>query len=73
MGQKDGRGWGGPLPLNTGGGALGMGRMHGIPQILEAVLQIQGRAGARQIADPSAALVCSGQPARGAAAITLSA
>lgn len=65
--------WDGPLPLNTGGGALGMGRMHGIPQLLEAVLQIRGQAGARQIADPSMALVCSGQPARGAAAVTLSA
>jgi acetyl-CoA acetyltransferase len=52
----------GKLPLNTGGGALGMGRLHGTPQVIEAVLQIQGRAGPRQIARPSPALVQTGTP-----------
>jgi acetyl-CoA acetyltransferase len=47
----------GTLPLNTSGGALGMGRLHGTPQVIEAVLQIQGRAGTRQIANPDVALV----------------
>jgi acetyl-CoA acetyltransferase len=61
----------GRLPLNTNGGALGMGRLHGTPQLIEAVLQIQRRCGARQIADPSVALVCTGAPWRGFAAITL--
>src|SRR5262249_10093334 len=62
----------GTLPVNTGGGALGMGRLHGTPQLIEAVLQIQGRAGPRQIADPSVTLVCTGGPFRGSAALTLS-
>jgi acetyl-CoA acetyltransferase len=52
----------GKLPLNTGGGALGMGRLHGTPQVIEAVLQVQRRAGLRQIADPEVALVQVGGP-----------
>lgn len=35
----------GEFPLNPSGGAIGMGRLHGMPQLLEAVLQLQGRAG----------------------------
>lgn len=31
---------GGQLPLNTGGGALGIGRLHGMPQLAEAVEHI---------------------------------
>ena len=36
------------LPVLSGGGALGNGRMHGIPQMLECYLQLSGRAGDRQ-------------------------
>jgi acetyl-CoA acetyltransferase len=63
---------GGELPLNTGGGALGMGRLHGTPQVIEAVLQIQGRAGLRQIAHPSPALVQTGTPYYQCGALILS-
>ncbi|MGE0386231.1 MAG: thiolase family protein [Gammaproteobacteria bacterium] len=39
----------GELPLNTSGGQLSQGRLHGYGQIFEACTQIWGRAGARQI------------------------
>jgi acetyl-CoA acetyltransferase len=39
---------GGTLPLNTFGGALGEGRLHGMGHLREAYLQATGRAGARQ-------------------------
>jgi acetyl-CoA acetyltransferase len=32
----------------SGGGALGSGRLHGLPQLLECYLQLAGRAGERQ-------------------------
>ncbi|MBU6268697.1 MAG: hypothetical protein KGN34_14215 [Sphingomonadales bacterium] len=47
---RDGHGaLGGRLPINTGGGALGEGRLHGMTQLAESVLQVTGRAGARQV------------------------
>jgi acetyl-CoA acetyltransferase len=70
--QDDTTALAGRLPINTGGGALGIGRLHGMPQLIEAVLQVQGRAGSRQVADPSVTLVCTGGPFRGSAALTLS-
>jgi acetyl-CoA acetyltransferase len=39
----------GKLPINTGGGALGEGRLHGMTQLGEAVAQVTGRAGERQV------------------------
>jgi acetyl-CoA acetyltransferase len=46
---RDGHGaLGGKLPINTGGGALGEGRLHGMTHLAEAVLQVTGRAGDRQ-------------------------
>ena len=42
--ERDGR-----LPLNTFGGSLGEGRLHGMGHLREAVLQVRGRAGARQL------------------------
>ena len=38
----------GALPALSGGGAIGNGRMHGVPQMLECYLQLSGRAGERQ-------------------------
>lgn len=38
----------GSLPVLSGGGAIGNGRLHGLPQLLECYLQLSGRAGARQ-------------------------
>jgi acetyl-CoA acetyltransferase len=50
----------GELPLNTSGGSLGMGRLHGPPQVIEAVFQLQGRAGQRQVKDPTIVLAHTG-------------
>ena len=38
----------GSLPVLSGGGSLGNGRLHGLPQMLECYLQLSGRAGERQ-------------------------
>lgn len=47
---RDGHGdLGRRLPVNTGGGALGEGRLHGMTQLAEAVMQVTGRAGERQV------------------------
>jgi acetyl-CoA acetyltransferase len=40
----------GKFPLNTGGGALGEGRLHGMTQLAESVIQVTDRGGARQVA-----------------------
>jgi acetyl-CoA acetyltransferase len=51
----------GELPLNTGGGQLGAGRLHGFGFAHEAVTQLRGNGGARQIAgDPRVAVAASG-------------
>jgi acetyl-CoA acetyltransferase len=39
----------GELPLNTFGGSLGTGRIHGLWHIIEGALQASGRAGERQV------------------------
>lgn len=50
----------GVLPLNTHGGQLSHGRTHGMGLLHEAVTQLRGQAGARQVADASVAVVSSG-------------
>jgi acetyl-CoA acetyltransferase len=51
----------GPLPLNTGGGQLSAGRLHGFGHLHEACLQLRGEAGARQVAgNPEVAVVAAG-------------
>lgn len=51
----------GELPMNTGGGQLGWGRLHGFGFAYEAVAQLRGEAGARQIkGDPKVAVATSG-------------
>ncbi len=42
---------GGALPMNTFGGSIGEGRLHGMGHVREAVLQTMGRAGSRQVPD----------------------
>ncbi|MET0985478.1 MAG: thiolase family protein [Steroidobacteraceae bacterium] len=49
----------GELPLNTHGGQLSQGRLHGYGQIFEAAEQLWGRAGARQVAKMPRVAVCS--------------
>jgi acetyl-CoA acetyltransferase len=62
----------GPLPLNTSGGSLGMGRLHGPPQVIESVRQLQGRCGDRQITKAETILAVTGQPHYSMGALLLS-
>jgi acetyl-CoA acetyltransferase len=50
------------LPVLSGGGALGNGRMHGVPQMLECYLQLSGRAGERQRPGASVGVACHSSP-----------
>ncbi|MFE3543920.1 OB-fold domain-containing protein [Nocardia sp. NPDC059177] len=50
----------GLLPLNTHGGQLSHGRTHGMGLIHEAITQLRGSAGARQIPGAGVAVVSSG-------------
>ena len=60
---------GGELPVNTFGGALGEGRLHGMGHLREAIVQVMGRAGARQVADVEHCLVQVGPFDRSALAV----
>jgi acetyl-CoA acetyltransferase/uncharacterized OB-fold protein len=50
----------GLLPLNTHGGQLSHGRTHGMGLLHEAVTQLRGEAGDRQVADARVGVVSSG-------------
>ncbi|BBY41712.1 hypothetical protein MCEL_00070 [Mycolicibacterium celeriflavum] len=50
----------GVIPLNTHGGQLSHGRTHGMGLIHEAVTQLRGDAGDRQVEDARVAVVSSG-------------
>jgi acetyl-CoA acetyltransferase len=51
----------GPLPINTQGGQLSAGRLHGIGLVHEACLQLWGEAGGRQLpTSPEVAVVTNG-------------
>jgi acetyl-CoA acetyltransferase len=66
---------GGELPINTFGGQVSEGRLHGIGHWVEGVRQIQGRAddqpgdGARQIPDVENVLVATGMLGHGVGVI----
>jgi acetyl-CoA acetyltransferase len=53
-------GLGGTLPLNTWGGQLSSGRLHGFGFLHEGVLQLRGDAGARQVQGAEVAMVAAG-------------
>ncbi len=50
----------GDLPVNTYGGQLSAGRMHGYWVLHEACLQLRGEAGERQVEDAEVAAVAVG-------------
>ena len=68
---------GGDFPVNVSGGSLGCGYIHeanGFQRLLEAVLQLRGEAGRRQLAEPETGLVFAwrGLPTATGAAVVLS-
>lgn len=62
----------GRLPVNTFGGALGEGRLHGMGHLREGVVQVMGAAGPRQISNVTNCLVQVG-PFDRSAVVVLSA
>lgn len=62
---------GGQLPLNTFGGSLSAGRMHGLGHIAEAAQQVAGQAGHRQLTDVNAVGVFVGSPMLDGGALVL--
>jgi acetyl-CoA acetyltransferase len=57
------------VPALSGGGALGNGRMHGIPQMLECYLQLSQRAQERQRLKATVGLACHSSPHFGGAVL----
>jgi len=48
------------VPLNTHGGQLSHGRTHGVGLIYEAIVQLRGEGGARQVPGARVAVASSG-------------
>ena len=60
---------GGKLPTNTHGGLLSEGYLHGMNTVNEAVWQIQGLGGDRQVPEVDVVAVCSGGLGSGSALV----
>jgi acetyl-CoA acetyltransferase len=60
---------GGRLPVNTNGGLLNEGYLHGMNTVAEAVVQLQGRGGARQVPGAEVGVVTSGALQDGSALV----
>ena len=61
----------GSLPINTGGGQLSAGRLHGFGHVREAARQLWGDAGAHQVpGGPEVAVVGNGGPNAGCLLLT---
>ena len=61
--------YGGDVVVNPHGGLLSEGYIHGLNHHYEAVLQLRGEAGARQVADAELALVTAGTGPYGGALV----
>jgi acetyl-CoA acetyltransferase len=60
---------GGKLPVNTNGGLLSEGYLHGMNTVTEAVWQIEGLGGERQVDKADVVAVCSGGMNAGSAIV----
>lgn len=70
--RRGATGPGGSLPVNTNGGLLAEGYLHGMNTVAEAVLQIQGRGGPRQVPRHDVGVVTSGAMMDGSALVLTS-
>ncbi|NUS95699.1 MAG: hypothetical protein HOQ36_25380, partial [Nocardia sp.] len=62
----------GSLPLNTGGGCLAEGRLHGMTQLTEAAYQVTDRAGERQVPGAARSIVTVSNGLAGSVAFVIS-